>query len=518
MFDESSTKLRSAHVDRLYVRRRHPFRSARFVCTFSAFAIALAWSILYGLPARSRVHDPGPLSSAHQQWQNDCRRCHNGIDSGAPGIFKRASLAVSDSACLQCHDGAIHQSGQTHFISGDKSRSSNCVACHLEHKGGEALAANQDQTCVQCHGNLSGELAGAKTQVSNAIMAFDLNKHPKFGRSLQQQDGKPLDPTVLKFNHALHMNRPEIQSNCVLCHEQRQSSPLAKPHAEKTPPPWKSAKDRSTAAIASSDGRYTQPVSYERHCQSCHPLTALPGSEMTIAHEEMSLVRAQLRSASFTELKGVGEFKPAPKPPPGRRAEKAKSANELAIEKIAAGLNRLPEEKRAVAMERLEKLSATMTGAADPTTKPSTPADPNLIELYVAYSSSISCSYCHEMQGDVPALATSAENLLASVPTQIPDSPRRWFSASQFDHRTHRGMTCIACHADALTSTTTEALLQPNIENCVTCHRSDEGARHLADTAPSNCITCHQFHDRRLEKWGNGPLTLTDFAGKTANQ
>ncbi|MBC8106186.1 MAG: cytochrome c3 family protein [Anaerolineae bacterium] len=515
MLDETSTKIRSAHVDRLYVRRSHPFRSARFITTFACFAIALVWSIVYGLPSRSRVHDPGPLSSAHRQWQNDCKRCHDG--AGATGMLKNVSLAVSDAACLQCHDGAVHQMNQTHFISADKTRSANCVTCHVEHKGGEALAANRDQTCVQCHRDLSSEMKGVASEVTNAILAFDSNKHPKFGRALEQKDGKPVDPTVLKFNHAIHMTKPEIQSNCVLCHEQRQPSPDIKPLAEKTPPPWKTNKDGPLGAIGSGDGRYTQPISYQRHCQACHELK-LPVSDVAIAHEDMSLVRAQLRSMSAADLKGIGQFTPGQKSLGGRPAKKAQSANEGAIAKLNSMFAELPEAKRDSVLKQLEKLSPGVTGASDATTQPSSPPDANLAELYVAYAGTRSCAYCHEMQGEVPALATSRDALLTSVPTQIPDSPRRWFTASQFDHRAHRGASCIACHTEAKESTKTEQLLQPNIETCVTCHRSEHDKPALADTAPSNCITCHQFHDRRTESWGNGKLSLQDFAGKTSAQ
>lgn len=506
MLDETSTKIRSAHVDRLYVRRSHPFRSARLITTFTCFAIALIWSIVYGLPSRSRVHDPGPLSSAHRQWQNDCNRCHDGGE--ANGALKKVSLAVSDSACLQCHDGAVHQMNQTHFIAANKSRSANCVTCHVEHKGGEALAANRDQTCVQCHRDLSSELKGVASQVSNAILAFDSNKHPKFGRALEEKDGKPLDPTVLKFNHAKHMDKPEIQRNCVLCHEQRQPSPDTRPVADKTPPPWKTSKDRPIDAIASSDGRYTQPINYARHCQACHELK-LPGSEVPIAHEDMSIVRAQLQSMTAADLKGIGEFKTPEKPKPGRPALKPKSPNEQAMEKVQAVVSQWPEDKQ-------QKLAASITSASEATTQPTKP-DANLVELFVSYSAPNSCSYCHDMTGDVPALATTRDALLTSVSTQIPDSPRRWFTASQFDHRAHRGASCVSCHGDAITSTKTEQLLQPNIETCVTCHRSEHDKPALADTAPSNCITCHQFHDRRLERWGNGKLSLQEFSGKSSS-
>jgi predicted CXXCH cytochrome family protein len=505
MLDDASTKIRSAHVDRLYVRRPHPFRSARFVTTFACFAIALIWSIVYGLPPKSRVHDPGPLSDAHGQWQNDCRRCHDGADAG--GIFKNASLAVSDSACLQCHDGAVHAQSQTHFVSADQSRSSNCVACHIEHKGGAALAANHDLTCVQCHGNLSSEMNGATSNVANRIVAFDVNdKHPTFGQSLAQKDGKLVDPTVLRFNHKKHMDLSEINSNCVLCHEPRDPAPNAKPQAAKTAPPWKTMKDRAMNASASSDGRYMQPISYERHCQSCHELK-LPTSDIAIAHEDMRLVRAQIASFTAADLRGIAEAKPAERARPGQRALKSKSLNEQAFDKVRSSLSE----------EKLKQLTDALAAAPNATTQPTTP-DANLVELFVAYSAGTSCSYCHDMQGDVPALAKSKDTLLAHVPTQIPDSPRRWFTASQFDHRAHRGMKCTDCHGQATSSSLTADLMQPQIDTCVKCHRTEERNQTLADTAPSNCITCHQFHDRRTESWGNGKLSMLEAAARSSPQ
>jgi predicted CXXCH cytochrome family protein len=213
----------------------------------------------------------------------------------------------------------------------------------------------------------------------------------------------------------------------------------------------------------------------------------------------MSIVRAQIASFTPGDLRGIAETKPAERPRPGQRPAKAKSLNEQALEKVRGGLSDA----------KLKQLNEALGAPA--ATQPAVP-DPNLIELFIAYSAGTSCSYCHDMQGDVPALAKSEVVLLATVPTQIPDSPRRWFTASQFDHRAHRGMSCVACHADAVTSTDTAQLLQPSIETCVACHRTEPGNQSLANTAPSNCITCHQFHDRRLESWGNGKLLMLQAA------
>lgn len=518
MLDDASTKIRSAHVDRLYVRRPHPFRRARMITTLACFAAALAWSIGYGLPARSRVHDPGPLSSAHQQWQQDCRKCHDGAESRAWSVLKPASLAVSDSACLKCHDGAAHHQAQTKFISNDLQRATQCAACHVEHRGGAALAANQDQTCIQCHGTLSNQLKNNPSRVSETVVAFNLNKaHPAFGKALEWREvpksepkrKAPVDPTVLKFNHQKHMTMPQINNNCVLCHDARDPSPLRKPQQPqdelaKRVPPWMSNKDRSPGAIASSDGRYMRPISYERHCQSCHPLNAFGKDRpTTLVHESMSMVRMQLAQLGFDDLRAAGEYQPGTPARGPKRGEPAKSANRAAIDRVRSALDLLPPDKRTQPQAQLDQLTTKLTGAADPTTQPSVAADPSLIEMYVAYVAPNRCTYCHNMEGVVPALAKSLTARFATVPTQIPDAPRRWFPASQFDHRAHRFMSCVSCHTGALNSSDTEQLLQPTIETCVACHRTEERKQRLANTAPSNCITCHQFHDRSKERWGN---------------
>jgi hypothetical protein len=176
--------------------------------------------------------------------------------------------------------------------------------------------------------------------------------------------------------------------------------------------------------------------------------------------------------------------------------------------------------------------------------------DANLTEVFVTTVGSsrligTSCAVCHDFTGgDVPAgfafkaahppagdvqiqatdfsaargFPTSAPTtqpaFLATVPTGIPNTPRRWFASSHFDHAAHRDLSCFNCHANAWTSTETAELLIPDldssnvlhsaeerkangIKSCIDCHAPPASTSELS--APSNCITCHVYHDRTKE-------------------
>jgi hypothetical protein len=130
------------------------------------------------------------------------------------------------------------------------------------------------------------------------------------------------------------------------------------------------------------------------------------------------------------------------------------------------------------------------------------------------------CVSCHSLQ--------QTDGAIQTTPTRIPDAPRVWYAASQFDHRKHRNMSCVECH-----STLSEAYLaqhaaddklpqaektsffnSPNMtwpqtvkdgtnfrtvtRSCVECHHKDDTAGQARGVA-SDCISCHNFHDRSKE-------------------
>jgi len=75
-----------------------------------------------------------------------------------------------------------------------------------------------------------------------------------------------------------------------------------------------------------------------------------------------------------------------------------------------------------------------------------------------------------------------------------------------FDHRAHRSVNCVDCHAAALTSSATSDVLSPNLDtgtkSCVSCHKPDVDSftAGVHRGATSDCISCHQFHDRTKER------------------
>jgi hypothetical protein len=151
-----------------------------------------------------------------------------------------------------------------------------------------------------------------------------------------------------------------------------------------------------------------------------------------------------------------------------------------------------------------------------------------VLELYVMQGlAANSCFKCHDVQGVPEAVYTRSLQraatqpstvipmLLATVPTGIPQTPRRWFAHSTFDHRAHRNMSCVSCHVNAPQSVATSDVLSPDIEwkaggknvSCMDCHHSPQSD---AAGAGSNCVTCHVFHDRRLERPADGRFDVTE--------
>ena len=57
-----------------------------------------------------------------------------------------AVRSVSDQACLQCNDGAVHHDRQV--------STQGCASCHREHRGDALLARVPDAQCTACHGKL----------------------------------------------------------------------------------------------------------------------------------------------------------------------------------------------------------------------------------------------------------------------------------------------------------------------------------------------------------------------------
>jgi hypothetical protein len=105
------------------------------------------------------------------------------------------------------------------------------------------------------------------------------------------------------------------------------------------------------------------------------------------------------------------------------------------------------------------------------------------------------CKLCHGIEkttGSLPAVAKSS-------------IPQRWFAHADFNHESHRLLTCTACHEKTPNSQLTSDILLPGIASCRSCHQ-DSGPRH--DAASARCSECHSYHHWSKEKTMKGKFTI----------
>ncbi|MFN4243496.1 MAG: cytochrome c3 family protein [Tepidisphaerales bacterium] len=448
----------------------------------------------------------------------------------------------------------------------DKLTAHNCVSCHVEHRGQAALAASHPQLCTSCHADLTRHTQDpAAVRVATRVTAFTLEDHPGFGRSLRADGGASasagsgsargpdggawVDPTVLKFNHAAHNRIEVLKDNCTACHAADDPQVRVNPPVATLPPPYGDPKDRPLAWSRSQDRSEMQPISFARHCVGCHAIE-LPGKvRLAVPHEDMSVVRAFLSGVpelyrqhlmQLPDKSSALEVEVVTGRPPRQRREKRVLTEGEWVGQQLAGLSEAIErafgrDERYAAVKRA--VAAAGSGGAatrpgDGTTRPAEAAAPatggfdapdvSVLEHFVTYGIAANCAYCHAVKGEVPAVAFGSEGtrvLTATVPTGIPDGPRRWFINSRFDHYAHRSMSCTECHSRAATSQLTSDVLSPDIgdnaaagASCVSCHRPDRWTALHGEVrgAPSDCVTCHWFHDPLAERAPVGtvnPLT-----------
>jgi hypothetical protein len=384
-----------------------------------AWGAALAGAVLVVLtfwPGRPTAYQAGPLSPAHRMFNNGCGRCHTEPFEVARRLRPADAgvHSVTDQACGQCHEGALHNEQQDHTPA--------CADCHREH-GGASLAAHvANSHCTACHANL--RLKDGEPPAVQNVHSF-AGDHPEFALF---RAGEPRDPGRLRFNHQVHLQeggvggpgRRAVALDCASCHQ---------------PDP---------------DRRSFLPINYERHCAQCHPLPAQvlggPADEparraadefarVPAPHRPPAEVRAALRER-FTQFAQEHPAAVAGPGEPGRAVPGASPAGPPAGDRAAWVDGQLREAERAL------------------------------------FDGGGGCRYCHERTDSVPA-AARAGGLPELRPTNL---LARWFPASRFDHDSHRLLACTECHP-APGSTTAADVLLPRIDTCRKCHNPQAGAR-----------------------------------------
>jgi hypothetical protein len=224
-----------AHTAYVWPSRRNRLLWFSGAASFLA-AVAMVALFFLAAPARSgasggtlrTVLAPGPNSSPHSLETTDCVQCH------------REAEDVEDVRCERCHDSGIsgRLTNAAHVFAGsaDLRAAVNapmvpCVTCHVEHRGSNVdLSDVDDRECGTCHRIAPGSTARLAT----------FARHPEFAIV---RAGVESGSGLKWFNHADHLTKvaQKFQNgSCNSCHARAPGAPAF------------------------------EPVSFDRHCATCH--------------------------------------------------------------------------------------------------------------------------------------------------------------------------------------------------------------------------------------------------------
>ena len=367
----------------------------------------------------------GPISVHHAAIESQCSTCHD-------TTFQR----IQDKTCTNCHKLTEHSSKLTSLVAHQKINGAQCVDCHKEHRSETELTTKASGLCLSCHGDFDkfGSDVGAPS-----IKGFE--NHPEFkiregSQKVSLDNPAVKDPGTIKLNHAVHLNAglrsPEgpITLTCTSCH------------------------------TLSPDLKTIIPITFEKNCRSCHPLTfddRLPESQ--VPHGDTEAVFRYLLG-EYSKFAAFGDSRT------GKNSDRA-----------IPGKNTSEAPPAAVIKEarRAEQVLYTQT----------------------------SCHTCHEVQtkADAGNWSSGFEIMKANI-SQV------WFANARFDHGAHQSVSCTGCHDKAAKSKATKDVLLPKVAECRTCHaQAKSNDAKMKGMVPTECSTCHAYHkseylgeSRRSEK------------------
>jgi hypothetical protein len=485
-----TTKTVAQRIDLNYFKRPTPFKRAKLWLAILAPAIALVWIGWHVLGRDNRVYSSGRLSEAHAVLEKECATCHVQQVSGH-------SAAAADSACLACHDGPLHHASNVNVKMA-------CAECHVEHRGRVSLVATKNQSCAQCHGDLSA--ANRDSRYAQHIRSF-ADGHPEFA-ALRSGAGTPAsDSGTINLNHALHMRSirrgptgPMVQLDCVTCHATGAAIPDLTYSGARHRASNVSYKDSDVVLQILQEslqgprpitGRERMaPPKFANACAGCHLLTFDKRFDEGVPHDTPEVVHAFLvkKFSDYIATHGaeLHEMQDPQRSLAGRAdgpASRSLSPAQWVAERIAVSeqllWHKTCSQCHAVSATTLQDVriarwdAASMPPETRKTTTPSTGTASNTNQPLAA----------------LPKIAAANITL-------------QWLPHSRFDHDAHRGFSCTGCHQNALTSTETSDILIPGIATCQKCHAPGP------DRAESRCFECHIYHDWAKRKEVNPTFTL----------
>jgi hypothetical protein len=486
----------------------------KWIVTFIALLVV---GILVGVSVASgywrHLASPGKVHRVHAAFESDCAVCHTPLQptssrNGLKGLFGVGP--VSDDLCKSCHLGPVHHATEKE---GDVGA---CSSCHAEHRGRTSdLSAVRDSSCARCHDNLTAHVKDGKTDFATKVTSI-AGDHPQF-RVGTGKERAPLDTAVdpgkLKFNHKAHLTAgiryEEGDSGGWTLGQIR--DPALRERYRKTQPKGKdSDKDLVQLDCASchqldatdapkagpgqslplrTRGDFMLPVSYEQHCQACHPLSfdpALPSVQIPhlLQPEQVKRFLWGVYTERAAAAPGLAKKLATGRPLPGQNLSRVEQEERKRIEgevgKVSSFLFRQEQER------------ATQFVLQGRTT----------------------CGLCHHYEGAPDA----------KVPPKIvpPNVPQVWYPHATFSHAAHKAVQCAACHDGAAKSTQSLDVLLPGVANCRTCHApgpglltSLKGGEPKEGGVRHECVTCHRYHNNDAPFAGLGAAARGAKARRT---
>jgi hypothetical protein len=458
-----TTKNLAQRVDLQYFKQPHPFRSWRLWLSILVPVVAIGWFAIQRASSQ-KIYSSGPLSAAHAVLGKNCNVCH----VTTLGFFR---AKVSDEACSKCHDSPPHHPEKVIFAV-------SCSSCHVEHRGAFRLASTDNASCTQCHADLRNRQGSSN--FARVVTDFDL-QHPEFAALRSGAS----DPGRVKLNHYAHL-RPNlagpnglVQMDCQDCHRLAAtngnwpyavSPSMTQMSSSQVMAPETGVAGGTVADLTRVDMKRSRsqnfmlPILYVNQCAGCHfkDLQFDKRFEQPAPHDKPEVVQAFL----------VQKYSDYFASHPGALSEA------VAPERILPGKMKLPLPVPHTRQEWIEQ--QVMLG------------DRLLFDK--------GCKLCHVM------IEKAETDGMPSLPQVAKSSiPARWFVHAEFNHSSHRLLTCTSCHTKTPDSRDTADILLPGIASCRACHE-DSGARH--DAASGRCSECHSYHDWSKEKPTKGQFTI----------
>jgi hypothetical protein len=267
------TKARAKRIDLTYFRRPNALRRWTRLLSMALPGAGLVWIIAMAASGDERLYNSGMISTRHAMLEKKCNACHT-----TPWAWRYTHpdewQERLDQACLLCHDAPAHHKNMGALVRARDGHltAGRCSQCHLEHKGATRLADVKDRTCTQCHADLRMTSiephpktcpAGADHAIFRKIESFQ-SGHPEFALISK----KAKDPTVVAFNHAVHLHPDTSLRKDLL---QKQLKDLsARKGVEAATEGLRLTCTYCHQTMPAGDAM--APIYYETHCRDCHPL------------------------------------------------------------------------------------------------------------------------------------------------------------------------------------------------------------------------------------------------------